>query len=80
MTIYKVRIIDKLGKELGECGFYEDLLDAEKRRAEVAYLARQNVELDIRHIEVTPSSNKLSEIETPSTEIIEIPFGFYDLK
>ena len=55
--IYKVRILDPLGVEVAECGFYLDREDAEKRRAEVARTIRDHSKnlLDIREITVNGS-------------------------
>jgi len=56
MTIYKVRFLDELGKEVAEFGFYEDKGDAERRRAEVALFVKQRGSLEIREITPNPPS------------------------
>lgn len=52
--IYKVRILDRLGVEIAECGFYSLKEDAERRRAEVAKTIKNHAVnlLDIREINV----------------------------
>jgi hypothetical protein len=52
-VIYKVRMLDMVGKEVAEFGFYEDSLDAERRRAEVASMTMMPGILDITSVELT---------------------------
>ena len=72
MNIYKVILLDYLGKEIAEFGFYECKFDAEKRRAEVAAILTHPGILEIRTIDIIASSYKEPESE-PEAEI-------YDLK
>jgi hypothetical protein len=51
-VIYKVRMLDALGKEVAEFGYYEDSFDAERRRAEVASMVVMPGILDILKIEL----------------------------
>jgi len=55
MKIHKVRLLDVLGKEVAEFGFYEDYEDAERRRAEVASMIHSPGTLEVRSISVVPS-------------------------
>jgi len=55
MKVHKVRLLDVLGKEVAEFGFYEDLEDAERRRAEVASMIKVPGTLEVRSISVVPS-------------------------
>jgi len=74
MKIYKVRFLDELGKEIAEFGFYEDLGDAERRRAEVASRISQRGSLEIRTIVPTPPSEFVDRRIRLDTEIV------YELK
>jgi hypothetical protein len=64
-VIYKVRMLDFLGKEIAEFGFYEDNLDADRRRAEVASMTMMSGgTLDIIKIELQLATNlRLQEEE-----------------
>ncbi len=57
MKIYKVRLIDPLGKEVAEFGFYESRRDAMVRLTEVAELVKSTGTLEIRTISVVPDSD-----------------------
>jgi len=70
-VIYKVRMLDTLGKEIAEFGFYEDVLDAERRRAEVAAMIVMPGILDILKLELQLAR---STNEKPHHE------DFYDFK
>lgn len=65
--IYKVRILNSLGVEIAECGFYSSYSDAERRRAEVAKTIKNHSanSIDIREINVNGSipTNKQKSFE-----------------
>ena len=56
MTIYKVRFLDMLGKEVAEFGFYECKDDARRRKLEVSRLIKQEGNIEIREITPKPPS------------------------
>ena len=72
MTIYKVRLIDNIGKEVAEFGFFQDQSDAVRRRLEVSRHITQPGTLDIRKIEVQDSS----EHQDPPQQTLD----YYTLK
>jgi len=77
MTIYKVRALDPLGKEVAEFGFYEDRGDAVKRMHDVNTKAHSSFVIEIREIHVIPSSyeiHKAKELESAGEK------NFYELK
>ena len=61
MTIYKVRFLDVLGKEVAEFGFYESKDDAERRRREVAPMITSPGTLEVRPISIIPSAKQVAE-------------------
>ena len=56
MIIYKVRILDELGKEVGEFGFYEDQEDARRRLLEILPKVNPKFNPEIREISIIPST------------------------
>ena len=75
--IYKVRLLDDLGKEVAEFGFYADKDEAIKRRLEVLQKVTQpNVTLEIRTIEVQGQC-KVTENFRKAKEDLK---SFYELK
>jgi hypothetical protein len=61
IKIYKVQALDVLGKEIADFGFYEAIEDAERRRGEIAAIMALKGTVEIKEIDVVPSSKKTTK-------------------
>jgi hypothetical protein len=77
LKIYKVRMVDILGQEVAEFGFYESRIDAARRLYEVKKMVTKPGALEIREIDVLRDSKEIAAEAGITEEELK---NFYDFK